>query len=582
MAIRVPTPDIQGAQRLGGMQAQAAATPFQRLTLPDTTYNSRMLQQLGESGIQFANYRQEQEDERLLLELQAGVGDWERSLLFGEDVTGAPTGQGGVLALQERDAFGLTQRVEADFDEHLAQYNEALTGLSRNGRMAAQEFAQRRRDALLDQTARFEFQQREAYNNRLRREAEAAAARAAETAWASPEAMAAGEARLISATTSRAATDAASIPDENERQTFIDNEVAASVERFRRDAIARAIAAGGKTSVARGREMYDEALADGTIKIDGEDDPIVQIITFGEQIDVVVNGATEIFEMFPNDLGAAIDEARRRNYDGDTERDLVNEVTKRFQTAEVLQAQENEQIFDRARLAANAGTLLTDFSNLELFRLTPAQRAELQAINSRSNPVGDNQLFNELRSLPTSELAEAPLEDYASRLNIGEYNDLITRRNTARAAVAGDLAARAERTNTQTRLATVNAGITSILGIPEGKAASTAEARQRLQLTNLIDDWIYTAQVTSDRPPSSSEITDYISSLNEPVPVGTGFFGGTISKPRWEILTGESIVEVEVDGVPPTDVAEISRALASRGQPVTPDTIRALYAAANR
>jgi hypothetical protein len=179
MVISVPTPDIQGAQRLGGMQAQAAATPFQRLTLPDTTFNSRMLQQLGESGIQFANYRQEQEDERLLLELQAGVGDWERSTLFGEDVTGAPTGQGGVLALKERAAFGLTQRVETDFDEYLAQYNGNLTGLSLNGRMAAQEFAQKRRDALLDQTARFEFQQREAYNNRLRREAEAAAARAA-------------------------------------------------------------------------------------------------------------------------------------------------------------------------------------------------------------------------------------------------------------------------------------------------------------------------------------------------------------------------------------------------------------------
>ena len=108
MAIRIPTPDIQGAQRLGGMQAQAADTPFQRLTMPDTTFNSRMLQQLGESGVQFANYLQEQQDERLLLELQAGVGDWERNLLFGEEVTGAPSGRGGILALEERDAFGLT------------------------------------------------------------------------------------------------------------------------------------------------------------------------------------------------------------------------------------------------------------------------------------------------------------------------------------------------------------------------------------------------------------------------------------------------------------------------------------------
>ena len=585
MAIRIPTPEYQGAQRLGGMQAEAADTPFQDLRLPDTTFNARMLQQIGGKGVEFAEYLQQQADERGLLELQAGMGDWERQLLYGEMSDGSPSGDPGILGLEERGAFGVADRVQRAFDANLLSYD--LTGLSRNGRLAAQQYTQRQREALLNQVTRHEFNQRQAYNNRLRRAAEASAASQARTAWASPESMAASEQRLVSATINRATSEAASISAPGmetaaQREAYVDAEVAASVERFRRDAIERAIAAGGRASVARGREMYDQSIADGSITIESEDDPIVQIVTFGEQIDVVVNGATEIFEMFPDDLGAAITEARRRNYDGDTEQDLVNEITRRFQTAEVLQARENEQVFDRARLAANAGTLNTDFSNLELFRLSPAQRTELQAINSRSNPVGDNELFNQLRSLPDSELAAAPLEEYGSRLNIAEYNSLVTQRNTARASVAGDLAARAERTSTQNTLATVNAGITGILGVDAGFNANAAEVRQRLQLTNLVDDWIYEATVANGRPPTPREITDYISSLNEPVAIGTGLFGGTNTAPRWQILTSDATVALAVEGVPPADVVVIARVLASRGQPVTRDTIRALYDAANR
>lgn len=676
MAIRIPTPEYQGAQRLGGMQAEAANTPFQDLRLPDTTFNSRMLQQIGGKGVEFAEYLQQQDDERGLLELQAGLGDWERQLLYGEMSDGSPSGDPGILGLEEKDAFGVADRVQKAFDENLLGYD--LTGLSRSGRLAAQKYTQRQREALLNQATRHEFNQRQAYNNRLRRQAEAAAAARSRVAWSSPDEMAASEKRLVAATINRATNEAATtsapgLETAEQREAYVDSVVAENVERFRRDAIARAIATGGKASVARGREIYDQSVADGSITIENEDDPIVQIVTFGEQVDVVVNGATEIFERFPDDLGAAITEARRRNYDGDTERDLVNEVTRRFQTAAVVQGQENEQRFEQARLAANKGTLLSDFDRIELFKLTPAQRTELGAINSGSSPVGDRQVYNYLRSmsdakvasldletylpelntaeydalvtqqnqarerqvfedaklsaaagtldqdfteeqlrrftlaqredlraiemnldpigdmglfhrlrdLPSSELAEFPLEGLVTRLNPTEYSTLFDKRIQARAAVAGDLAARSEYTATQSTLATINAGITGILEVEAGEEANTTEVTQRLLITNLVDDWIYGKQLVDGRPPTSSEITNYISSLKEPVLVSTGVFGRS-TKPRWAVLTREVTVSLVVEGVPPADVAEIARVLASRPMPVTPDAIRALYDLGNK
>jgi hypothetical protein len=197
------------------------------------------------------------------------------------------------------------------------------------------------------------------------------------------------------------------------------------------------------------------------------------------------------------------------------------------------------------------------------------------------DPIGDMGLFHRLRDLPSSELAEFPLEGLVTRLNPTEYSTLFDKRIQARAAVAGDLAARSEYTATQSTLATINAGITGILEVEAGEEANTTEVTQRLLITNLVDDWIYGKQLVDGRPPTSSEITDYISSLKEPVLVSSGLFGRT-TKPSWKVLTGEVTVSLVVEGVPPADVAEIARVLASRPMPVTPDAIRALYDLGNK
>jgi hypothetical protein len=100
--------------------------------------------------------------------------------------------------------------------------------------------------------------------------------------------MAAGEARLISATTNRAAYEFAGIPDEGERQRLIDEAVAAELEQFQRTAIMRAV---GQGEPKIGRRLYAEALERGTITL-AEDDLLTRTVQYGEQIDVVINGAT--------------------------------------------------------------------------------------------------------------------------------------------------------------------------------------------------------------------------------------------------------------------------------------------------
>lgn len=568
MAIRIPTPDIQGAQRLGGMQAQAADTPFQRLTMPDTTFNSRMLQQLGESGVQFANYLQEQQDERLLLELQAGVGDWERNLLFGEEVTGAPSGSGGILALEERDAFGLTQRVEADFDEHLTQYNESLSGLSRNGRLAAQEFAQKRRDALLDQIARYEFQQREAYNNRLRREAEAAAARAAETAWASPEAMAAAEARLVSATTNRAAYDFAGIPDEGERQRLIDEAVAAELEQFQRTAIMRAIGQ-GQTEI--GRQLYDQAVERGTIVL-AEDDLLTRTVQYGEQIDVVINGASTIFQQYPDDLGGAVQAARSMGLDGDTERDLVAEIERRFASAAAVEAQQREQTFEAALAAAEAGNFLTAFDNAERAQFTPQQRQDLERINAGIPLVGDERILTRLKSQTAEETANTDLSELLGSLTLEQRDEARRIVDAARKDVNGSNSY--EWQGIRTEQVTIDTAITA-MGIVSGPKARARDIDNRNDLYLLFDNEKQ-RRLAAGEAWDAQAVSLYADLLNSQVPTSEGFLYGAYTAPLWQVLLGKEAV-MFVPGVPTDAIPEIRKAIEARGLQPTPELIERVY-----
>jgi hypothetical protein len=566
MVIRIPTPDIQGAQRLGGMQAQAADTPFQRLNMPDTTFNARMLQQLGTAGVQFANYLQEQQDERLLLEFQSGIGDWERSLLFGEMPDGQRSPNPGLLALQERDAFGVTERVAAEFEENLSQYNETLSGLSRNGQLAAQTLAENRRNSLLDQTARFEFQQREAYNNRLRREAEAAAARAAATAWSTPEAMAAGEARLISAATNVAANMFAEAEDASEQ---IDAYVAARLEEFQRTAIMRAIGQ-GETKI--GRRLYDEAVERGVVTLE-EDDLLTRTVQFGERIDVVVNGATAIVNQFPNDRAAAIDAARRMGLDGDTERNLVAEIEGRFSAADRIEQDNVADLTERARQAAVDGTLYDTFSPADLAMLPQATLDRLGYINRGGGQVSDPSVFNMLEQ-DQNVLMEADLTEYMDQLSPTDYASLVQRQATLRRAYADAAATEAER---QAALV-AGADIYNRSQIID-QAIETyqiRDAQQQAHLRRTVEAW-EAGQRASGVEPTNEARRQFIDSLMVTAPTrAPGIFGGTAERRVIDVLLGRDR-QLRFPDIPLLDLTQIATALQAQGLPLSDENIRQLY-----
>lgn len=560
MAIKVPTPETSG---LGTVEAQAADTPVQTLRLPDMSFNARMLQQLGGAAVQFAEYRQEQEDERALLELQAFTGNWERELLYGELPDGTSTGQGGILALQEKDAFGLTERVERDMANVFNEYGANLTGLSRSGQLAAQQYAQGRREQLLNQVARYEFSQREAYNARLRREAAAAAQRAAETAWSTPEAMAAGEARVISSATNQAIHEFAGIPDVQERERLVQASVDAAVEQFHRTAIMRAV---GQGEAKLGRELYAQAVENGTITLE-PDDLLTRTVQYGEQIDVVINGATLIYDQFPNDLGSAVSAARSMGLDGDTERDLVAELERRYSSAAAADAQRREQTFDAARQSALRGTLFQDFDTGQLAQFTPSERTDLEILNGGGVVVGDTTLYRTIRQLPANELATYDLNAVVGRLTPQQWETLLADRAAARREVAEG--ANYEWTGIRTEQVTIDTTITA-MGI------DTDQVAERNAVYLLIEAE-RNRRIAAGESWTPRDIQIYADVLNSEVAVEEGWVYGYNTAPLWRVLSGEKPVAFPVPGVPPDAVDQIGRLLAEEGTAVTPENIRAVY-----
>lgn len=573
MAIRVPTPVTQGAQNLGGAQAQAAATPYQRLTLPDTSFNSRMLQQIGQSGVQFANYLQEQEDERLLLEFQAGLGEFERGLLYGQDASGNPTGQGGILGLEGPDAFGLTERVQRDLDQQLSQYNTSLQGLSRNGRAAAQRYAQSRREALLDQTARFEFQQREAYNAKLRRQAEAAAAAAAETAWATPEAMADAETRIISATTNRAAAEVAGLTDNDERQQYIDDEIAAAVEEFQRTAILRAIGQ-GKTQI--GRQLYDQAVERGTIKLQ-EDDLLTRTVQYGEQIDVVVNGATMLYERFPGDRSAAIDAARRMGLDGDTERDLVKEIESRYSIADRSEQDQIADLVERVRQSAAAGTMHEDFTAVELSRIPEDVFDRLNGINRGDGTATNPVIFNTLKQMLPEMLAQVDLTQYMDQLSPNDYADVVKAQTDARRAFAD--AAASEQERQQALLAAADASSRKDVRTQAFDQYKITDEQQQVHVTRMFEAWEADFVSRSRVAPTNEERRRFLDNLLSDRVTAPGFFLGGGESLADALLGKESTAALPsiFPDIPLFTLYQLGEAALAEGLPITEETIRELY-----
>jgi hypothetical protein len=596
MAIRVPTPAIQGPQQLGVIQAQATDTPFQNLTLPDLSFNSRMLAQVGEGAARLGQYLQEQEDERLLLELQAGLGAWERETLYGELPDGTSDATGGILGLEGPDAFGVTERVGQSFDEQLAQFNESLSGLSARGRMAARQYAQSRRESMLDRATRFEFEQREAYNRQLRAQALASAQRAAATSWASDEELAAAETRIRSAAESYftpeavaaeaarsaesaveggfvgvyAQADAAEAATQSITQQ-VDEMVATEIDGFYRQTIRTALLEGSSASVARARQIFDQGVERGVIRLSGDDDLLIRDVRFGEERDVTMSLATELFAQYPDDVGSAIEAVRAMRVPGEQEYYIIEELQRRYSQADSVAQQQREQTYDELVQQARSGALVP--TDPRLADLTDAQRNALDNLNRGMALVNDPatvRMLNDAALQGETALADIELSDIEGMLDASTFETWRSRITAARNAAAGEPAY--EWTGVRTELATTNAAITARLAVEDEAVQSDLfllfedEKQRRLAAGETWD---------------TRAINEYADQLGAEIPISRGILG-TTEAPLYQVLLGTVEYTIRVPGVPEEAVAQIAQLLAESGDQVTPERIQEVYEEATR
>ena len=612
MAIRVPTPSYQGAQTLGITEAEAADTPFQNLQLPDTSFNARMLSQLGESGVRFGRYLREQEDERLLLELQAGIGDWERQLLYGEMPDGTGTATGGILSLEGPDAFGLTERVAQDYDAFLGSMNEQLQGLSVEGRLAARQFAQSHRESLLDRATRLEFEQREAHNARLRAAALASAQSAAATSWASDEELAAAELRIrtaatnvftpevIAAEAARSAEGAveggfvgayarggAEEAATESLNTQVDELVAAEIDTFYRNTIRRALLEGSSASVRRAREIFTQASEDGRLQL-AENDLLIRDVTFGEERDARMSIATELYDQFPSDIGRAIEAARDLRLPGEAEYYLIQELEDRYEQAETI---------ERDRAEANYRTLLEQAQEQRmsptdplLSGLTAEQVAHLDRINQNLPVVNDIETLSDLNALldasDTAGLANMSLVDLMTRLTPTTYSRWETLILSARSELADEPTAGwrgvlDERT-------TITNAINARIGLDtSNREGVDIETRRTVGELYLLFEQRKAAVEAAGETWDTQAIYEYADYLMEPVQVG---FRDRLIRPdapvtaeRYRAILGLTEYTFDVPDVPEQYIPEIVRSLEEDGvMVITPDMIRDVYEEALR
>lgn len=609
MAIRVPTPAFQGPQQLGGLQTQAADTPFQNLQLPDTSFNARMLSQLGESGVQFGRYLREQEDERLLLELQAGIGDWERQLLYGEMPDGTGTATGGILSLEGPDAFGLTERVAQDYDAFLSSMNEQLQGLSVSGRLAAQQFAQSHRETLLDRATRLEFEQREAHNARLRAAALASAQSAAATSWASDEELAAAELRIRTAaenlftpeavlradregveTEAGAAVsagfvgayargDAETSIAESRANQYVEEAVATEVDTFYRNTIRRALLEGSSASVRRAREIFTQASESGRLQL-AEDDLLIRDVTFGEERDARMSIATELYGQFPTDRGRAIQAVRDMRLPGEEEYHLIEEIERRYTQAETL---------ERERTEANYRTLLEQAQEQRmsptdplLSGLTAEQVAHLDRINQNLPVVNNIEVLSDLNALlnegNTAGLAGANLVDLMTQLTPTTYSRWETIILNARSTLADETTP--EWRGVLDERATITNAIGSRIGLDtSNREGVSLEERRAVSDLYLMFEQRKAEVEAAGGTWDTQAIYEYADYLVQPIMPPRFDAGNAI--PRYQLLLGTADVPAyfrRVGSVPADDATRIVGELGREDQPITEVTIGAVYA----
>jgi len=295
-------------------------------------------------------------------------------------------------------------------------------------------------------------------------------------------------------------------------------------------------------------------------------------VQYGEQIDVVINGASMIFQQYPDDLGGAVQAARSMGLDGDTERDLVAEIERRFASAAAVEAQQREQTFEAALAAAEAGNFLTAFDNAERAQFTPQQRQDLERINAGIPLVGDERILTRLKSQTAEETANTDLSELLGSLTLEQRDEARRIVDAARKDVNGSNSY--EWQGIRTEQVTIDNAITA-MGIVSGPNARPADIDNRNDLY-LLFEREKRRRLAAGEAWDAQAVSLYADLLNGQVPISEGFLYGVNTAPLWQVLLGKQEI-MFVPGVPTDAVSEIRELIKARGLQATPELILQTY-----
>lgn len=401
MAITVPTPADQGAQSLGGVEGQAAQTPYQNLQLPDLAFNARTLGQLGGVVGDFAKEMQRRHEETALLEMQQAYSEFERDLMYNLET--------GVMKTEKAGAAGITDRVRAESTAFFEQYTQDNKTYTRSATMALKSFAQQRQIGLLDAAARHEMSENERYRSEMKAAASANAIATAGLSFASNTALVDQEAIIRSSTASQFEADRRVAPE------VVAELTASRVDEMYRTAISGALMLDTKAGRARAAELYTAAVDAGKLNL-SDNDPITRAVVYGTEADGRSAAVSMLVAQAGGDLGKAVEMvADMPNASAEDRGKMVEEIETMMRSKDRAAAATQKDLEARA-FALAAQRQLDSMSMLELAQIPQDTLDRLVTLNSGAVLNSDRPLTTKLSLLSMQEWATVDLTGYIDRL----------------------------------------------------------------------------------------------------------------------------------------------------------------------
>lgn len=557
MAITIPTPEDQGAKSLGGVEGQAAQTPYQNLQLPDLAFDARTLGNLGGVVGDFSQELQSRYNETTLLEAQQAYSEFERDLMYNLET--------GVMRTEKNGALGVTDRVRSATTDFFAQYAQEKKPLTATARMALEKFGQDRQISLLDTAARHELTQNERYRAELKAAASANAVATAALAFSSDTALADQEAIIRSSTASEFAEDPNVTPETVAEVT------AARVDQMYRTAISSALMVDTSAGRARAAELYARASEQGGLQLT-ENDPITRAVTFATEEDGRSAAADMLVAQAGGDLAKAVElAADLPAVNAEDRGKIVEDLETRMRSRERATTALQKDLEARAIGLATSGQLMT---------MTAAERAQLPQetynrllkLNAGGAAISDAPTLNLLNSLSDRQWSTVDLSSYADKLTAEDFATFSKEQ--------ADTAARLRNAEETQSVGMTTSQLVNDFADRAGLTGSD-KADRRATFTLAMNDFVRVYQADNGgKPPSQDDLAAEADRLQMRAVTRQGVFMDTRTPVAEIMASPPPLVDASGQSVGPDVVrAFIREVVAIQGEAaiLTPENLQALY-----